>query len=66
MRIKRNAARCRKCGDEIESMHRHDWRACQCGAIYVDGGLAYIRRGGHPADVEDLSEWEEEENAPNT
>ena len=43
-RILRNAARCDRCGDVIESRHRHDFRACSCGALGVDGGLAYTRR----------------------
>lgn len=42
---KLNRARCRKCGDIIESTYRHDWVACKCGGIFIDGGNAY-RRGG--------------------
>lgn len=38
-------ARCRSCGDVIESVRRHDWVQCACGAIFVDGGFAYDRRG---------------------
>ena len=48
--IVRNRAQCRKCGDVIESKHRHDWVSCKCGAIFVDGGHDYIRRGGNPMD----------------
>lgn len=58
MSIVRNAARCRKCGDVIESKYRRDWVSCSCNAIFVDGGLAYLRRGGWPEDFEDLSEVE--------
>lgn len=58
-RIIRNAARCRKCGDEIESKSRHDYRVCSCGSIAVDGGLNYIRRAGEMGDIEELSEWDE-------
>ncbi len=43
-KILRNSAKCGACGDEIESTHRHDFKYCQCGAIAVDGGKAYIRR----------------------
>jgi tRNA(Ile2) C34 agmatinyltransferase TiaS len=43
-RIIRNSAKCLKCGDEIESAHRHDFKSCKCGAISVDGGKDYIRR----------------------
>lgn len=59
--IIRNAARCRKCGDEIESRHRHDWVQCSCRAIFVDGGRDYLRAGGWPEHFEDLSEVEEVE-----
>lgn len=60
-RITRNAIRCRKCGDEIESAHRHDFRSCKCGSVCVDGGKAYLRRMGDPADIEELSTFEESE-----
>ena len=55
-RITRNAARCKKCGTVIESKHRHDFVSCACGAIFVDGGHDYIRRGGDPSLMEDLCE----------
>lgn len=45
MSILRNAAQCAKCGDVIESRHRHDFVSCSCGAIFVDGGRDYIRYG---------------------
>jgi hypothetical protein len=35
--------RCKNCGDEIESEHRHDFTGCSCGDIAVDGGDAYFR-----------------------
>lgn len=44
-RIVRNSARCDSCGDEVESTDRHDFRYCGCGAIFVDGGRDYLRRG---------------------
>lgn len=57
MAILRNAAECAKCGDVIESKHRHDWVGCSCGAIFVDGGLTYIRWGAKDiADIIDRSE----------
>jgi Zn finger protein HypA/HybF involved in hydrogenase expression len=34
----KNKAKCRKCGDIIESTYRHDFKCCTCGAIFVDGG----------------------------
>jgi len=51
-----NKARCRKCGEVIESKHRHDFTYCQCGAIFVDGGKDYLRRGGDLESIEELSE----------
>ena len=59
--IKRNAARCRKCDTVIESRHRHDFVWCKCQAIFVDGGLDYIRAGGNPEDFESLAEVEDVE-----
>lgn len=53
---KRNRARCKLCGDVIESEHRHDLVWCSCRAIFVDGGKDYRRRGGDHAALEDLSE----------
>lgn len=57
-RLLSNVARCKRCGFVLESKHRHDLVQCQCGN-FVDGGLAYLRRGGNPADLEELSEYEE-------
>ncbi len=57
-----NKARCCKCGDAIESKHVHDFVACKCGAIFVDGGKDYLRRGGEPEDIEELSETTEDTN----
>lgn len=53
--IQKNAARCRRCGDVIQSGHTHDFRWCRCGAIAVDGGHAYLARTGRPEDCEELS-----------
>lgn len=45
--IIRNSAKCLKCNTEVESVHRHDFKGCKCGNIYVDGGKEYIRRCGN-------------------
>ena len=68
MAILVNKAKCSKCGDIIESKYRHDYVECSCGAIFVDGGLDYLRRGYKEKDgdcfvelsefIEDESEWE--------
>lgn len=34
----RNRAKCKLCGDIIESFHRHDFVTCSCGEISIDGG----------------------------
>lgn len=39
---------CRTCLDLIQSMHRHDFVTCSCGAISVDGGSDYTRILGLP------------------
>lgn len=52
----RNRARCRRCGDVVESTSRHDFAACECGAIFVDGGRDYYRAGGNPEDFEWLGD----------
>lgn len=45
-RIIKNAVKCLKCGDVIESHYQHDFVSCSCGNIFVDGGHAYRRMGG--------------------
>ena len=60
-KILSNKARCKLCGDIIESKHRHDWVSCKCGEIFVDGGKEYIRRGFKKYEnIEELSEFEKE------
>ena len=53
--ILQNQIRCKRCGDEPYSAHRHDYKSCKCGAVAVDGGMDYLRRTGNPEDYEDLS-----------
>lgn len=63
--ISRNSARCGECGDEIESTHRHDFKSCTCGSLFVDGGKDYIRRGfqqGTPYEDTSTVEYEEATN----
>lgn len=52
--IIRNAAKCNKCGDVIQSVSRHDFVECKCKAIYVDGGNEYLRSGGDRKDFVSL------------
>lgn len=57
-RIIRNAIRCKKCGDVIESKTVHDFKFCSCGSCAVDGGHDYLRRCGNLGDWEEMSEAE--------
>jgi hypothetical protein len=50
-RPQRNRCMCRKCGCIIESVAVYDFVQCACGAIFVDGGHEYLRRGGNPEDI---------------
>jgi hypothetical protein len=66
-----NKARCRICGDVIESKYTHDWVSCKGGHIFIDGGPSYQRVGTlKPGvtfdDVEYIEETEsvEESSAP--
>lgn len=61
-KIIRNAAKCNRCGDIIESKYTHDFVTCSCGALSVDGGKDYIRRCFHEEiGYTDLSEYAEDE-----
>lgn len=53
--IIKNAIKCNKCGDIIESTYRHDFKWCSCKECAVDGGKAYLRRVGE--NWEELSEF---------
>ncbi len=53
-----NKAKCKKCGDIIESKEVNDFKRCTCGSIAVDGGLEYIKRVGNKEDVIELSKFE--------
>lgn len=53
--IRRNAIRCRHCGDVVESHGQHDFHSCWCGKVAVDGGQAYLGRTGFSDDAEELS-----------
>lgn len=60
-KIIHNRIKCLKCGDIIESKHRHDYKTCSCGACAVDGGHDYLRRCGNLEDWEDMSEVEKKD-----
>ncbi len=58
-RILRNAARCKLCGDVIESNLVSDFIECSCGAMLIGGGKKHLRRAGDMLDIEELSETED-------
>ena len=59
-KLTKNRAQCADCKDIIESTYRHDFVGCKCGAIFVDGGLDYIRRGGYPEKIIEMCEWDDD------
>ena len=61
-KIIRNAIRCKKCGDVIESETVHDFKFCGCGSCAVDSGHDYLRRCGNREDWEELCEVEKLED----
>lgn len=62
-KIIKNAIQCKLCGDIIESIDRHNYVECKCGACAVDGGHDYLRRSFKEKDCYiELSITEEIEN----
>jgi hypothetical protein len=56
-KITHNRAKCKLCGDIIESVSRHDFKFCTCKSIAVDGGKDYLKRWGDFANWEEMSEF---------
>lgn len=46
--ISLNAVVCLRCLNVIESKYRWHFKRCCCGAVSVDGGLDYLKRGFQP------------------
>jgi len=44
--------KCKKCGAQIYSRARHDFRWCPCEAVAIDGGVDYTKVTGNPEDFE--------------
>lgn len=59
-KLTKNAIKCLKCGDIIESKYRHDFVQCSCGSCFVDGGLNYCRVGGDLESIEVLTEYQDD------
>jgi len=55
-----NKAKCKLCGDIIESKHQHDFVRCKCGEIFVDGGNSYSRYGAR--DFKNFLRYDDETN----
>ena len=58
-KIIRNAIKCTKCGEIIESESVHDFKFCSCGACAVDGGHEYLKRCGNLEYRTELAETED-------
>ena len=52
-----NKAKCKKCGDIIESKEVNDFKRCTCGSIAIDGGQEYIKRVGNKDDIIELAKF---------
>lgn len=55
-----NRAQCLRCGEVLESLHRHDFRTCSCGNLSVDGGEDYLKRSFGEYGYKELAGNEEE------
>lgn len=58
-KIIKNSVKCRHCGDVLVSKHVHDFVRCSCGAVFVDGGNEYLRRGFRTSPEDDFIELSE-------
>jgi len=43
--LKQYGIKCTHCKSEIYSNHGYDFKYCQCGKIFIDGGYDYMRYG---------------------
>lgn len=57
--VSRNIIKCNLCGDEIESIHRHDFKWCKCKSVANDGGTCYLKRLGDLNNWTDISQYRE-------
>lgn len=51
---KKGGLKCADCEDRIFSWHRHDFKNCKCGKVFVDGGDDYMRVGWTDEDPEHI------------
>lgn len=52
-----NKCQCRRCGDIIESVFKHNLVYCRCNSIYIDGGTSRLVRGA--LNLDDILEMSE-------
>ncbi len=55
---------CPTCRMRMFSWHRHDFRSCFCGDIFVDGGFDYLRAGCSPGTKPVTVRWTPDDWAP--
>lgn len=53
--------RCKNCGDELFSYHRHDYKRCSCRNTAIDGGDDYTRIIGYSENIETIYKQREQE-----
>lgn len=46
-KMNRNRIQCKSCSSIIESKSQHDFRRCECGKCFVDGGAGIGSRIGY-------------------
>lgn len=60
MKLIKNSFQCLLCNDVLVSLHRHDFKACSCGKMMIDGGTSYVRIMGNLEKIKDLCEYEDD------
>lgn len=56
IKLLRNQAECLKCGDQLASISKYDFKKCKCDDIFIDGGIDCPRFGGRdPLSLRDMS-----------
>ena len=60
----KNSVQCLKCQEIIVSTYRHDFKYCKCGAVFIDGGLDYLRYGGNSGEFKTLFEYARKSSLP--
>lgn len=56
--------KCKKCGSILESKSKNDFKQCNCGSIFIDGGNEYCRLGYPHGKFENWIEYIDNVGAP--